>query len=80
METIVEKGELSILDKSGDTKTIWDPDIAAEVEVARAAFNTLVNKGYSIFKVNKEGNKGVKMHEFDPDAGKLIAVPRIVAG
>ena len=75
-----EKCELAVLDRSGDTKTIWDPDNEDEVDIARETFRRLVAKGYAIFKVDKEGSKGVKMRDFDARAGKLIAVPAIVAG
>lgn len=83
MEAVVETkvvGELAVLDNTGDTKTIWDADNEDEVDIAREAFNKLKKKGYAIFKVDRDGNKGVKMNDFDPRAGKLIAVPAIVAG
>lgn len=72
--------ELAVMNRTGDTKTIWSPDNPVEVEVARDAFNKLRSKGYSIFKVNKEGGAGKRMDTFDPQAGKLIAVPAIVGG
>lgn len=31
--------ELAVLDRTGDTKTIWDADNEAEVDAARATFD-----------------------------------------
>lgn len=73
-------GELCELNVNGDTKTIWDSENADEVENARRVFNDLKKKGFSIFRVDKKGEKGERMHEFDPDAEKMIAVPRIAGG
>lgn len=72
--------ELAVMDRSGDIKTIWDSDKPEEVEVARKQFADLTTKGYAIFRVDKKGEKGTKMHEFDPGAEKMIAVGRIAAG
>lgn len=80
MEDVIEKGELAVMDHTGDTKTIWDPRNEAEVDAAEATFNTLKKKGYAIFKVNAEGEKGTKVNTFDPSAGKMIAVPPVVGG
>lgn len=73
-------GELSIMGIEGDTKTIWDPSKEDEVEVARNTFDRLKAKGYMIYRVDEDGGKGEVMHKFEPRAGKLIAVPRIVGG
>lgn len=72
--------ELCELNHSGDTKTLWNPDNATEVSIAENAFNEFKRKGFSIFRVDSEGGKGSLMTEFDPDAAKMIAVPRIVGG
>ena len=73
-------GELCIMDQSGDTRTIWDTENDTEVEVAREQFNMLKRKGYMIYRVNKKGDKGEQMLNFDPEAGKMIAVPKVVGG
>ena len=81
METIEDiKGELAVMDHTGDTKTIWDPKNEVEVDLARATFDTLKKKGYLIYRVGTNGEKGVAMTSFDPKAEKLIAVPPIVGG
>ncbi len=83
METTVATRtlELVVLDQTGDTKTVWDADNEEEVSVARTMFNDLKKKGFAIFRAEgKKGEKGEAMHKFDPDAGKMIAVPAVVGG
>lgn len=73
-------GEIAVMDRTGDTKTIWDTDNDDEVQVALEMFDSLRKKGYLVYKVNKLGNKGEQMNKFDPEAGKMIAVPPVVGG
>lgn len=72
--------ELCVIDQTGDTKSIWDPSKKDEVEVAEDTFNKLKKKGYAIYSVKKNGDQGKIMHKFDPDAGRMIAVPPVVGG
>lgn len=72
--------ELAVMDRTGDTKTIWDPDKPVEVEVAEDTFKKLRKKGYLIYRVGKDGDKSTMMTDFDPKAAKMIAVPPIVGG
>jgi hypothetical protein len=78
--SLTRKSTMAVMDETGDTKTLWDPRRPDEVEVARNTFNTLKGKGYMIYKVGADGEKGSVMHEFDPKAEKLIAVPAVVGG
>ena len=75
---------LTVLDRTGDSKSTWNTTIEAEVEAARAMFNSLRAKGYMIYRVltgaGKDGAKGEVMNTFDPEAGAMIAAPRITAG
>lgn len=73
-------GTMHELNHLGDTKTQWNPDNEAECDAAESVFEDLKSKGFSIFRVDAEGGKGTLMQKFDPKAGKLIAVPRIVGG
>lgn len=75
-----EPREMAILDHTGDTKLIWDPDKADEVEHARETFTKLKKKGYMAYSVNRKGDKGEVMREFDPDAEKMILAPQMVGG
>ena len=74
------KSVLHVLDKTGDTKQVWDSRNEAEVEVARAAFDSLTKKGYLAFSVKKDGSKGEVIREFDPKAEKIILSPPMQGG
>lgn len=75
------RGEMSVLNRTGDFKVIWDSDQPAEVEQARKTFNDLKTKGYAAFKVvSKDGAKGEQVRIFDPNEERLIMVPAIVGG
>ena len=85
MDAVIEapestKRELAILDHTGDTKIIWDSEKPAEVDHARETFNAMKKKGYIAYKVNKKGDQGEVMREFDPDAEKMIMAPQTVGG
>lgn len=72
--------EMATLDKTGDTKTIWDTDDPVQVEAARSTFNTLKGKGYMAFRVEEGGGKGSMLRDFDPRAGKIILAPALAGG
>jgi hypothetical protein len=72
--------EMAVMDRTGDTKTIWDADNADEVEVARETFNKLKRKGYLAYRVKENGKKGEIITEFDPSAQKLIMSPPMAGG
>lgn len=74
-------GEMSILDSTGDTKVMWDPDNQDECEAAEAQFNSLKKKGYTAFEVGNKGKKSDEQIEtFDPELGKMIMVPAMRGG
>ena len=66
--------------KGGDTKLIWAADNADEVENARRTFDDLRKKGFAAFRVNKLGNKGEQMTEFDPAAESVLFIPMMQGG
>jgi hypothetical protein len=68
------------LNDSGDSKHIWDEDNEAEVAAAKAIFDMLKKKGYVAYAVNKKGDKGEAMDEFDPSAEKMILAPQMKGG
>lgn len=74
------KGMLAILDETGDTKVVWDPNKDEEVAAARTTFDSLKAKGYSAYKVDRNGEKGEVMRNFDATAAKVILAPRTVGG
>lgn len=73
-------GTMAVLDRSGDTKVIWDRNNQAEVDAAAAQFKTLRSKGFIAYKVDAGGNKGEIIREFDPNAETLILAPGMAGG
>lgn len=74
------KGQMSIMDRSGDTKVIWDSDNADEVANAERTFNDLKKKGYVAYAVKGDGDKGKVVGEFDEGLEKLILAPALAGG
>jgi len=73
-------GELAVIDRTGDTKTIWDSRNKDEVEAARAQFNALKAKGYLAYTVSKDGSKGEVIRDFDEKLEKIIMSPPMSGG
>ena len=72
--------EIAVLNKTGDTKLIFDPDNTDEVNAAREMFTGLKKKGHVAYKVSADGSKGEVIREFDPRCGKIIMAPAMVGG
>lgn len=72
--------ELIILDQTGDTKVIWDRKNQDEVDAAREQYNSLKKKGYMAYSVKEDGEKKKVIHDFDPEAEKLILTPPLRGG
>ena len=74
-------GELAVMGRQGDTKIIWDKHRPEEVENARRTFDEIRKKGYLAYAVRgREGEKGSQIHEFDPEAERLIMAPPMRGG
>ena len=73
-------GMMEVLDPTGHTRHIWDASNEAEVSAARALYQSLTGSGYRAFHVKKNGDEGVRMDEFDPDAEKMILTPQLRGG
>ncbi len=72
---------MAVINESGDKKTIWDRNDEVEVEAARKEFNHFRAKGYMAYKVEgKDGKKGTVLHEFDPEAERMIFCPAMKGG
>jgi hypothetical protein len=82
MEVATEAGRhyMAQMGKEGDIKTIWDPANPDEVVAARKQFKGWLKKGGTAFSVDEGGDKGNQMHEFDPNARRVILVPQIAGG
>jgi ssDNA-binding replication factor A large subunit len=73
--------EMAVMDGTGDTKIIWDPNNADEVAAAKASFDSLKAKGFAAHKVEgPKGEQGELIREFDPKAGRIIMVPQFQGG
>jgi hypothetical protein len=70
---------LHVLDASGDSRTIWNPENQDEVDAAKATFDRLKGKGYLAYSVDEDGGRGEVMQRFDPHAGRII-MSRPLAG
>ena len=80
-ETKSTTGELAIMDRTGDTKILWDRTKPEEVENARASFDRLRRSGYLAYTVTgKDGSRGEMITEFDPNAERIILSPPMVGG
>jgi hypothetical protein len=73
-------GVMNVMDKTGHTKHIWNADVEAEVEAARAIYDTLTRKGYRAFNVKRDGEEGTRMDHFDATAEKMILAPQLQGG
>lgn len=71
---------LAVLDASGDTRIIWNPDNPDEVANAKRTFDDLKKKGYVAYAVKRDGEKGEVVKGFDPEAEKLILAPQMRGG
>ena len=78
--TITTRHELTIMDRTGDTKIIWDSGKPDEVAAAKKSYDDLKKKGYMAYAVKKNGEKGELIHDFDEEAEKIILAPRMVGG
>ena len=85
MATAIEvpkgKNIIHTLDNSGDTRLMWSSDNEDEIKAARDLFRSLKAKQYTAYRAEgKEGKKGEVITEFDPEAERIIMVPRQVGG
>jgi len=73
--------EFRAMDRTGDgLKLTWRPGNTAEVDAARETFQSYRDRGYNIFRLNENDERGGALTSFDPNAGSLLAVPRMVGG
>lgn len=75
-----DKIVLCVLDKTGDTRLVWDPNDERDVTEARKAFEEAKRQGKTIYRVGDDAHPAAVMHEFDAKAGKFIAVMRMKGG
>jgi hypothetical protein len=73
-------GVLIEMSQAGDVKKMWDKNNQDEVDDAERSFDDLSDKGYLAYTVDKDGNKGKLIREFNPDAEKIIMSPPMAGG
>ena len=66
--------------RTGDTRVEWDKDNADEVEIARKAFNAAKKKGRLVYKTRSDGSRAEVLHEFDPNAERIVTSPPLAGG
>lgn len=71
---------MNILDRTGDARIEWNPNVPEEVSMARKAFDEAKKKKYLTYKVDANGNQGELIREFDPRAERIVASPQTVGG
>jgi hypothetical protein len=82
MEIEREPGQhvMATMNMSGDLKTVWNSENTAEIDAARAQFQSMKAKGYMAYRVNRKGDKGEVMDKFDPNAETIILAPPMQGG
>lgn len=80
MEMTRSACELIVMDQTGDTRSIWNPDNEDEVAAARVQYDKLKRKGYLAYTVKADGGQGEVIRDFDPTAGKIIMTPPLQGG
>jgi hypothetical protein len=83
---VTTKHVMDVMDSSGHTSVTWDPTDEASVNDARREFTRLTGEGYQAYRMEAVGehavveNKGARITEFDPEAGRLLLIPHRVGG
>lgn len=77
---------MQVMSAEGDTKHIWDKDMADQVEAARVLFNSLAlppsqgGKGYLAYTVKDDGSTGERVTAFNPEMERVILQPQMSGG
>lgn len=71
---------MDIPDSTGHTSVSWSSGNAAEMAIARAAFDDAIKRGMRAFRITRSGGQGERMEEFDEEAEKVLFVPHLRGG
>ncbi len=79
------KGVICKLDDSGDSRVEWDARNASEVQIARETFARYKKEGHVAYRVESskddpQGRRGQVLHDFDPEARRIIFRPPMQGG
>ena len=72
-------GQFRKLDRSGDTKTEWDPAKPDEVETARELFKLYKSQGFAAARMENDA-AGEIIFDFDPTAAVVMFIPQMSGG
>lgn len=73
-------GAMSIMDSSGHKELQWDKANPEEALAAKAAFERLLEEGYSAFGAHQKDDTKHLIGQFDATLDEIVMVPRIVGG
>lgn len=68
-------GLLRVLSDNGDDRVIWDRRDPMQVREAFARFQSFIKRGYTAYVSMGDGQRGHRIHEFDPGLEEVILVP-----
>lgn len=70
-----------VIDRTGDTKHLWDPKNEEDIKEMKAIFKRLVRYGrHKAFYITKDNKAGNEMKEFDETAGMVLIMPPVAGG
>lgn len=73
-------GVMNVLCARGDENVIRWGESQAERDIARETFNRYRDRGFTMFRMTEDEERGARMTEFDPEAEGIIAVPQMRGG
>lgn len=72
-------GKLHVMNRNGHTTVEWSTDLQETVDAANAAFNRLLDEGYTAYAMT-DTTRGEKIGAFDAELATIMLVPRMVGG
>lgn len=73
-------GKMYLLYEDSEEKLFWNESVPEEITIAQAQFEEYLKKAYIVCKIEKNGERGVQISEFDPMAEEIIFLPMLEGG
>ena len=73
-------GKMYLLYEDDNQKLFWDESSPEEIAVAQSRFKQYLKEGYLACRIERDGNRGVQIVEFDPKAQEIILVSMVEGG
>lgn len=73
-------GKMYILYGENNEKLFWNASIPEEVAIAQSRFEQYLKKGYIACRIEKGGNRGVLIAEFDLKAEEIMLFSMLEGG